>query len=1178
MDKGAIKTFAIEARKILMKSAATQAGFYGVTKDGCTDPIQKGAGFEVYRTIAGTENRIYGNDINRRRKLKEAVESQGFDQVIEETAYTWFNRLIAIRFMEVNGYLPTRTRVLSSETGSNTPDLVAQYLDVDLGMSDEEIEKVAGSIKDNRYDDAFALLFVKQCNALNELLPKLFEKTDDYMELLLKLSYTNDGVVRMLVDSIPESNFNVEEEGQVEIIGWLYQYYNDEPKRQVISISKSIIAKEDIPAATQLFTTDWVVKYIVDNSLGRYWLENNPDSTLKDKLLYFAPNKKNVCFNRSRDIVPESIKILDPAMGSGHFLVYAFDVMMEIYRECGYSDRDSAKSIIENNLYGLEIDKRAQQLAYFALMMKGCQYNRRFLRNGIQPNTYTIIASNDIDKATIDYFTNGNVELEKSINSIISDCKNADNFGSIISVKNVDFSAIYDRFTEIENDINVFSYSALSFLRPIVKIAEVMADKYDIVVTNPPYLNKYNNELKAYINEHYKDYSGDLFSVFMYHNFFYCKDRGYVGFMTPFVWMFIKSYEKLRLYLLKNKSFTTLVQMEYSAFEEATVPICSFVIKNEFANAETKGIYFRLCDFVGGMKVQGDKVLEAISNTNCGYLYETNQHDYEVVPGTPIAYWLSHIGLAGYKNGLISRYVTTKQGFKTGDNNRFLRLWYEVDFDKVYLGSSRSNKKWFPCNKGGDYRKWYGNLDYTVNWENEGFELINHRDEKGKQLSRPQNLSFNFKEALTWSTISSGPVSFRYSSPNMMFESKGSECFPISTVSIYDIAGYLNSAVAMYYFKALAPTLDYSEGAVLKLPYLKTKSTEVEQLVRENIELAKQDWDSFETAWDFERHPLLPTAPINSGVLLFELFDSWEADCEYRFQTLKKNEEKINSIFISEFGLQDEIEPEVSYNDVTVRLADRQREVKSLISYAVGCMFGRYSLDKTGIAYAGGSWDECLYNIYVPDSDNCIPITDEAYFEDDIVGRFCDFIRIVYGEEVLEQNLDFIANAIGGKGGTSREIIRNYFLNDFFKDHSNAYSVTGSGKRPIYWLFDSGKQNGFKCLIYMHRYDKDTVGRVRSDYLRKAQDAIESALKNAEYAIANSTSAVDKAAATKKREKYIKQLNETRIYFQALSHVALQRIEIDLDDGVKTNYAKFQGIEIVDENGKKQKIDLLAKI
>lgn len=1189
MDKSAIKSFAIEARKILMKSAVTQAGFYGVSKDGCAQPTQKGAGFEVYRTIAGTDNRIYGDDIKRREKLVKAVEEKGFNQVIEETAYTWFNRLIAIRFMEVNGYLPTRTRVLSSETGSNTPDLMSQYMDVDLDMTMDELEKVQTCVRENRYDDAFALLFVKQCNALNEILPNLFEKTTDYMELLLKLSYTSDGVVRMLVDTIPESNFDIEQEGQIEIIGWMYQYYNTELKDDTFALLKKNvkITKERIPSATQLFTPDWIVRYMVENSLGRLWVEGHPDEDLKANWKYYleeAEQEADVQVQLEkireeyRNLNPEDIKVIDPCMGSGHILVYCFDVLMQIYESQGYTQRDAARLILENNLYGLDIDKRAAQLAYFAVMMKARQYDRRIFSRTVKPHIYSIEESNGVNRNQLKYFGASLNSIEKNnatsqITGILASLIDAKIYGSILNFEDYDWDLL-TRFVEHVNDTGQISMETIGIdetkekLSFAIEIARVMSQKYHIVTTNPPYMggNGMDIKLADFVKNNYPNSKSDLFACFIEKGNRMLKPNGFNCMVTMQSWMFLSSFETMRHSIIKKMNIVNLMHMDNMVMGIAFGTAVTSIRNSNIDGYKGTYNHIKYSDIENGLPktfpVQENRFAQVSTN------------NFKYIPTYPIAYWLSDAYLNAFKANTVGYYAEPRQGFATGDNGRFLRLWHEISINKFSQFAEKTNSKWYPCNKGGSYRKWYGNNDYVVNYENDGVEL---KSFKGSVM---RNTSYYFKKGITWSTLSNAAISFRYSPEGFLFESKGSVCFMKDNKYLNYLFGLLNSKICMELLAVLSPTIDYHEGPVSRVPCIYQENSRIDELVEENIKLAKKDWDSYEISWEYEQHPLVSVISKNrelfddiDNVDLSECYRCWDKECTDYFEKMKSNEEELNRIFIKIYGLEEELSCNVDEKDISIRKADLKREIRSLLSYAVGCMFGRYDHSQKGLICAGNEWNIRNYSSFLPDVDNCIPISDEEYFEDDIVGLFCEWIKTVFGKKSLETNLDFIAKALGNKGTTSREVIRNYFLNDFMKDHIKIYQ-----KRPIYWMFDSGKQNGFKCLTYMHRYDKDTVGRVRSDYLRKTQEAIEAALKNAEYTIQNSTSAIDKATATKKRDKYIKQLSEIRTYFQALSHVALQRIDIDLDDGVKVNYEKFQNIEIVDENGKKQKINLLTKI
>lgn len=1210
MNKTAIKNFAVWARQKLIDDIKYKAGMLGITENGIADKLpQSTADLHFYDIGTKNYSEISGIEIKQREALVKAIKTrehsfksykEAFENVVEEVAYTWFNRLVAIRFMEVNDYLPSGVRVLSSENkAKNEPDFVTSPFDTDLEFTPYEQDRVIQLKDENKLDELFRMLFIKQCNKLHDILPDLFEKTDDYSELLLTISFTDkDGIIYRLVHDIDEIDFRINDEmysengkikadGQVEIIGWMYQYYISKKHDEIINIYKGTVKKADIPAATQLFTTDWVVRYMVDNSLGRYWIERNPQSKLADKLDFFVTPKDGKINFIDEKVSPTDLTFFDPCMGSGHILVYAFDVLMEIYRECGYSDRDAALNIVQHNLYGMDIDKRAYQLAYFAVMMKARSYNRRALTQGIFNNLAVCEESNAIDRFYCDGITKDK-EQNKIGEYLIEAFKDAQELGTLQTVKQADYKSFAEYLLNLENikeQLDLFSTSWLNDVVPkmlqFTKQAQIMSKKYAVVCTNPPYMGKLEGKLKSFVIDNYKPYSGDLFSVFMYRNFGYCKADGYSAFMTPFVWMFIKTYEELRSYIIQNKSITTLVQMEYSAFEEATVPICSFVLKND--KDTTKGLYFKLSDFKGGMEVQKQKVLEAMQNKQCGFFYETNENSFYKIPGNPIAYWLSTNSFAAYNGKTLKNYALTKQGFKTGNNDKFLRFWFEPNSKRfsIYGGA-----KWYPCNKGGDFRRWYGNNEYVVNWENDGFELINFRDEKGKQLSRPQNIQYNFHEGITWTYISSSLISLRYSSKNMMFESAGPMCFPNDTTKTLYMLGFLNSVVAQHYLFALEPTIRYSEGTLLRLPFLQGEEVKVIEKVKKCIDDTKYDWDSFETSWDFTEHPLVRLSKdlwdatsvgasmsyyygghpkVGSPVELCYML--WQGECNERFKQLKANEEELNRIFIDIYGLGDELTPEVEDKDVTVRKADLQRDIKSLISYAVGCMFGRYSLDTEGIAYAGGDWDTGKYETFIPDADNCIPITDEEYFEDDIVGLFCAWLKKVYGEDSLGQNLDFIAKAFGNKGATSREVIRNYFLNDFIKDHIKTYQ-----KRPIYWLFDSGKQNGFKALCYMHRWNADTTGNMRVEYLHRMQRVYEKEINRMQEIIDYSRDNKEISNATKRKEKLQKQIKETKDYDAKVAHLALSRIDIDLDDGVKVNYEKVQTAS----DGKKMQI--LAKI
>ncbi|MFT9495897.1 BREX-1 system adenine-specific DNA-methyltransferase PglX [Anaerosolibacter sp.] len=1195
MDKSKLKSFAIWARRELIKDVTYKAGLIGITEKEIKEPVYKTNNLQMFDIGTNEPYTIKGEEIKQRNSLVTKVKEKGFDQVVEEIAYTWFNRIIAIRYMEVNDYLPTKIRVLSSETsGKVEPDMVTIASNIGFDFTDQERYEIIPNLKhENRLDDLFKLLFIKQCNELNKILPELFEKTNDYSEILLDISFTNeDSIVRRLISEIGEEDY----QDQVEIIGWLYQYYNEERRDQVINIYKGTVKKNDIPAATQLFTTDWVVRYMVDNSLGKYWIERNPNSNLENKLEYLVHKEiKHI----DEHIDPRDVKVLDPCMGSGHILVYAFDVLMAIYEECGYSPREAAKSIIENNLYGLDIDDRAFQLAYFAVMMKGRSYNRRILNDSLYPNVCAMQESNGLKS-----FEHGAEQLSldqmhiETANYLIELFRDAKELGSLVQVEKRDYEGLQRYIDELiaNGADDIFTTSWLmniqSVMPSLIKQAHILSERYDAVVTNPPYLNKMEGRLKPFVNDEYNDYSADLFSVFIFRNFEFCKENGYSAFMTPFVWMFIKSYEKLREYIINNKNISSLIQMEYSAFEEATVPICTFVLKNH--KTIEKGVYLKLSDFKGGMDVQRQKVLEGLENNECKYFYETNEENFSKIPGSPIAYWVSENLLKVFENGTkMIDLVDPKQGLATADNNRFLRLWWEPNQVKIKYDtksteeSKTSGFKWVPYNKGGERRQWYGNYDYVINWENDGLEVRNFKDNNGKQRSAVRSPQFYFKPAITWSDITSGGFSIRYRSAGSIHDVTGMSAFSEEIIKLKYLLGLMSTKISDYIFKILNPTIHLQIGNFSNFPVLGYEQIDknILSIIDDCIQISKIDWDSFETSWEFSSHPMVKEmlrvkskeSNYNNSILnikLTTIFKDWQKECDDRFNQLKSNEELLNRKFIEIYGLQVELTPDVENKDVTVRKADLQRDIKSFISYSVGCMFGRYSLNVEGLAYAGGHWDASKYAPFVPDKDNCIPITDEEYFEDDIIGRFVEFVKVVYGKDMIEENLDFIANALGGRGDTSRDIIRNYFIKDFFKDHLKTYQ-----KRPIYWQFDSGKENGFKALIYMHRYNEDTVGTVRTEYLHKMQKVYESEIARMDLVNESSNNATEKARALKRKEKLTKQLSETIAYDAAMSHIALQRIPIDLDDGVKVNYAKFQDIEVSQGEGKKTVIvNLLSKI
>lgn len=1210
MNKTAIKNFAIWARNKLIADVSYDARLIGITEDGIAKPLPQSFGGTQFFDIGTAEPySISGEAVRQRDKLIEVIQQKekdtdyktAYQYVIEEVAYTWFNRLIAIRFMEVNDYLPSHIRVLSSESGKLEPDLVTTPFDAELPFTAEEEAQIFQLKQDNKLDEVFRILFLKQCNALNEILPALFEKTKNYTELLLSLSVIDqDGVVYHLIHDIPEDDFNIERGGQVEIIGWLYQYYNTEPKAAAFA-KNGKITKEEIPAVTQLFTPDWIVRYMVENSLGRLWVEGHPECGLKENWKYYLEEAQQEPEVQAKlaeirkeyaALNPEDIKLIDPCMGSGHILVYAFDVLMQIYESAGYSQRDAAKSILENNIYGLDIDDRAYQLAYFAVMMKARQYNRRILNGENSCHVYAIQESNSVNRAHLKYFGAGMDDIEKNaakmqLEGLLDTLTDAKEYGSILNVESYNWDLLR-RFVAAEDTAGQISMDSVGVedtaeqLNRLIDIGETMARKYWVTCTNPPYAGTSNlsANVNNFVKKNYPDSKADLFAVFIERCRQMTVNNGFQAMITQHAWMFLSSFEKLREKMMLTET-VNMAHLGARAFEEIGGEVVQTTAFVRCANHVEgyKGTYCRLIEPTS----QQGKADMFISGQN---QYRVGQISFSKIPGVPVAYWISPEVLKLFDERTVGSIADAKSGMTTTDNTRFLRLWEEVNCQKIGFGygniadTQDMKYKWFPFCKGGDFRRWAGNESFVVNWFNNGEEI--RIAAEGATGGRLVNIDCALRECLVWTKISSANISLRMKKQGIFFSDAAPGVFA-NRETLYYLLALLNTKYANEIIKLINPTLNFVPGAVSSVPVKKDEKNKgkIIEIAEGNVQLSEQDWDSFETSWDFKKHPLLQNVSTIS-----EAFNQWQAECDDRFNQLKTNEEELNRIFIDIYGLQDELTPEVEDKDVTVRKADLQRDIKSLLSYAVGCMFGRYSTYKDGLLFAGEPYSlqafvdkmnerpgtisaeelERAYRnegivvdeMFFPDADNVIPITDEEYLDDDIVSRLCAWLKAVYGADTLEANLDYIAKALGNKGSTSREIIRNYFLNDFFKDHCQTYSVTGSGKRPIYWLFDSGKQNGFKALVYLHRYTPDTIGNLRIDYLHKMQRVYESEINRMQDMMDHSGNAREVAAAGKRKDKLAKQLKECREYDEKISHLALSRIELDLDDGVKVNYRKLQ--------------------
>lgn len=1163
MNKTAIKNFAVWARNKLIKEITYKAGLLGITDKAIAEELEGSTNsLKLYDIGTKEPVKVQGNEISQRNALADKIKTKAneisykdaFEFVIEEVAYTWFNRLIAIRFMEVNDYLPSGVRVLSSESkGKKEPDMVTTPFETDIDFTSADKAEMQ-NLKD---DELFRFLFIKQCNKLHDYLPELFEEINNYTEILLNISFTDeDGIVYHLVNDISEEDFGE----QVQIIGWLYQYYNSEPKDKVFAnLKKNVkISKENIPAATQLFTPDWIVRYMVENSLGRLWVDGHADYDKSEWKYYLdeAEQEKSVKEQLDsikaeyKNISPEDIKFIDPCMGSGHILVYAFDVLMQIYLSQGYIERDAAQLIIEKNLYGMDIDKRAYQLSYFALMMKGRTSDRRFLTRDIKPNLvgFSAIAEEPVATSFLD---------DKLI-KFTEQFKNVDTYGSLLEVSGFNIDEIENLINSIED--GSMAIESKSALEKMLLAYILLSQKYDVVTTNPPYMGSSGMEknLCKYVKSNYPSSWNDLSTVMMERSLNMCKKNGYMSMINIPSWMFISSYEDFRLTLLNSSTIINMLHFARGVFG-SDFGSTGFVFKNS-------RIENYIAEYRALFKTQG--TIDSIEEKEKMFFakeksFKKMQKKYLSIPGYTIAYWISENKLRLFNTcSLLEKVSPPRTGMMTTNNNKFLRFWSEVSFIKIGLGLSsieesiESCMKWFPYNKGGDFRRWYGNREYVVNWYNQGQDIYN------EGMTSFRGKDFYFKEGITWSIFGFNNFGARFSPQGSIFDIGGTSTFPSNEYKWYILA-LLNSKIAFEFISIVNPTVNIQNGDIKRIPLLidNERIHQINQLSQKNVVFSKNDWDSFETSWDFEKHPF-----INGEKTIKSAFDKWSDECEQRFNTLKANEEELNRIFIDIYGLQDELTPEVGEKDVTVRRSDLTRDVKSFISYAVGCMLGRYSLDTNGLAYAGGEWDSSKYATFIPDTDNCIPITDTDYFSDDIVNRFVEFVKVVYGADTLEENLKFIADALGNKGFTSRDVIREYFLKDFMKDHVKTYQ-----KRPIYWLFDSGKQNGFKALVYMHRWNQDTIGNVRVEYLHKLQRIYERTLEDLQDTIDNSDNSKDIAKAEKQKDKITKQLKETRDYDERIAHLALMQIDIDLDDGVKVNYEKVQTAD-----GKK--LEILTKI
>ena len=1225
INRNILKSYAPQARRGFIQAVTDRASVLGLSEKKI-EPV------EVKGDVAMIAGRPFPKNVaDRRKKLEARINFKGFTQVMEEVAYTWFNRFTALRYMELHDYLGHGYRVLSNPSGSDIPEFLEKATSVDLPGLDK-IKVAELRLAGDKDAELYRMLLVKQCNALHRVMPALFEAVNDATELLLpeNLLQTNSPI-RKLVNDISEENWS-----EIEIVGWLYQFYISEKKDQVIG---KVVKSEDIPAATQLFTPNWIVKYMVQNTLGRKWLMTYPASSIKGKMeFYIEPAEQEAEVQAKLDAItprelnPEELTFMDPACGSGHILAEAYDLFKEIYLERGYRTRDIPRLILEKNLYGLDIDDRAAQLARFTVLMKARADDRRILdpENPARLNIMAIQESKGLDvdeaarvllrervkeiggkgaqqlslvqpkmsQASLSTSEKPDVTKEE-LYSLLHLFEDGKTFGSLLTVHD----RLKDALPRLEKLVakaltasDMESRSWAEALVPLVTQAKLIARQYGYVVTNPPYMGGkgLNPALKSFLKDNYADVKSDLFSAFVLRNFEMSEDHAQLGFMSPFVWMFISSYEKLRDYLIDERTITSLIQLEYSGFDGATVPICTYTLANSHL-PNLKGSYVRLSDFRGADN-QAPKTLEAIQNKDCGWYYTASASDFKKIPGSPIAYWAENdIVKLFVENAPMGDVVGLKSGMSTTNNDKFLRLWHEIDRSKSQFNSSsaedaiRSNKKWFPYIKGGSFRKWYGNYDYVVNWKNNGEDIKHHvvnnpSDPNTTHWSRRIfNYEYFFKPLIAWTRISSGDFSMRIYGAGSIFSDASNGGFSEDQDSLKNAISFLNSDIAQEILKFISPTLNYYSGDISKLPYRRLSTTDhVDSLV----EISKQDWESHEFSWGFENNAILEKAEPRDS--LCESFHKLKEYQDVLTSEMLQLENYNNELVRKSYGVNNITLGDYPLNRVTLScnpyyrygLGKTEQEyesllrtdtIKELLSYAIGCMMGRYSLNKPGLIYAHSGnegFDPSHYTTFPADEDGIVPVMDDDWFEDDATRRFQEFLNVVWSPETLDENLKFVADSLDPKRGeTSIQTIQRFISTKFFKDHHlKVYK-----KRPIYWLFSSGKHRAFECLVYLHRYNESTLSRMRAMYVTPLQGKYNARIEylDKEKDAAGSTSARSKLQ--KELDTMCKKQQELREFDELLRHYADQRLSLDLDDGVKVNYGKFGKLlaEVKDVTGEK---------
>lgn len=1179
VDYSKLKKFAQYARKLLMEEISSKL-----------------------ESLLSTENSLVRANPQAFNSLKEALENlkkttkdekEAKNALVERVSYIWFNRFCALRFIDLNNF--TSMKVVSPLKGEFNPEILASakagYIDSEIIFQAEDVQEIKNLLNgtktsDDPFTEAYKLLLIGVCKYYSKQMPFLFSMIEDYTQLLIPEDlFSGNSILTLIRENLyPERCVNESDSSpNVEVIGWLYQYYISERKDEVFNSfkkGKKALAK-DIPAATQLFTPHWIVKYLVENSLGRLWILNKSNSCLREKMEYFIEPENEIDFLKISSV--EEIKVCDPACGSGHILVYAFDLLYEMYLEEGFTDdAEIVKSIISKNLYGIEIDERAAELAAFAITMKARYRDRKLFSRAVEPNICLMKNVNIDEDKLKSYIEVAHSDLFTSeFLSQLKDFREAQNYGALINPKIKDTHFLRKHLEAKGLAENLFTQETHKKVLKVLDLIDYLLAKYHVVVANPPYMGgkNMNPSLAEFAKKNYPNTKSDLFAMFMERGFELTVKNGYSAMVTMQSWMFLSSYEKLRKEISERACIASMAHLGARAFDSIggeVVQSTAFVLKNKYTQ-DFKGSFLRLVDGKSEAEKQADFKL-ALKTQSKDSFFKASTEDFKKIPGSPIAYWVSERVREIFKNGRpLSAVCKPAQGLATADNGRFLREWFEVGIDKVGFGfkdresAQRSGLKWFPIKKGGEFRRWYGNHEDFVNWGNDGEEIRNFTDDNGKVRSRPQNDSFYFKQGVTFNKISSSYFGVQKLLYGFLFETAGSSLFS-NSYQCELILSLMCSKLTPFFLAIQNPTLNFQVGNIANIPVIDLFDKEyIISIVNDLIHLSQQDWDSYERSWDFKTLPLIDTYKNIEKAPLTETYKTLRAKWQSMTDEMKRLEEENNKIFIEAYGLEEELTAEVPLKEITLTCNPHYRydskkssaalekllledTIKEFISYAVGCMFGRYSLDKAGLILAnqGETLNDYLKAIpepsFMPDEDNVIPVLEEEWFNDDIVNRFKNFLKVSLGEENYELNLSFIEEALG-------KDIRKYFMNDFYDHHVKQYK-----KRPIYWMFSSPKAS-FNVLIYMHRYNENTINIILNEYLRHYREKLTNLLLELEN-ISNSESkaAREKIQAVKDIDKTKKILKELSDYEQTvLFPLATEKIKIDLDDGVKINYNKFTG-------------------